>query len=80
MYNDFLGNTDVYWLKQSRNGYYTRNLSPQMLKTELEEALRRSDLTPAMRQKVSALSESIDIERDNNYLMIGKLRRNFRQL
>ena len=76
VYNDFLGNTDVYWLKQSRNGYYTRNLSPQMLKTELEEALRRSDLTPAMRQKVSALSESIDIERDNNYLMIGKLRRN----
>ena len=75
VYNDFLGNTDAYWLNHSHNGYYVRNLSPQMLKEELEEALLRNDLTPAMRQKVSALSERIDIERDNNYLMIGRLKR-----
>ena len=46
-----------------------------MLKAELEEALRRSDLTPKMRQKVSFIHESIDVERDNNYLMIGKLKK-----
>lgn len=74
VYNDFLGNTPVYWLPHSRHGYYARNLSPAMLKTELEEALRRNDLTPSMRQKVSTLLESIDVERDNNYLMIGKLK------
>ena len=75
VYNDFLGNTETFWLKHSRNGYYARNLSPQMLKAELEKALCRSDLTPAMQQKVSTLAESINVERDNNYLMIGKLKR-----
>ena len=74
VYNDFLGNTPVYWLDHSRHGYYARNLSPDMLKEELKTALRRSDLTPSMRQKVSHLHESIDVERDNNYLMIGKLK------
>lgn len=75
VYNDFLGNTDVYWLNKSHNGYYTRNLSPKMLKEELEGALHRTDLTPAMRQKVAALAASIDTERDNNYLMIGRVRK-----
>ena len=75
VYNDFLGNTPVYWLDHSRHGYYARNLSPAMLKEELEAALRRSDLTPSIRQKVSRLLESIDVERDNNYLMIGKLKK-----
>ena len=75
IYNDFLGNIPVYWLDKSRHGYYARNLSPAMLKAELEEALRRSDLTPEMRQKVSSIHESIDVERDNNYLMIGKLKK-----
>ena len=75
IYNDFLGNTPVYWLDKSRHGYYARNLSPAMLKAELEEALRRSDLTPEMRQKVSSIHESIDVERNNNYLMIGKLKK-----
>ena len=74
VYNDFLGNTPVYWLDHSRHGYYARNLSPAMLKDELEAALHQSDLTPSMRQKVSHLLESIDVERDNNYLMIGKLK------
>ena len=75
IYNDFLGNIPVYWLDKSRHGYYARNLSPAMLKAELEEALRRSDLTPEMRQKVSSIHESIYVERDNNYLMIGKLKK-----
>ena len=75
IYNDFLGNIPIYWLDKSRHGYYARNLSPAMLKAELEEALRRSDLTSEMRQKVSSIHESIDVERDNNYLMIGKLKK-----
>ena len=75
IYNDFLGNIPVYWLDKSRHGYYARNLSPAMLKAELEEALRRNDLTPEMRQKVSSIHESIYVERDNNYLMIGKLKK-----
>ena len=74
VYNDFLGNIPVYWMDKSRHGYYARNLSPAMLKEELEAALLRNDLTPAIRQKVSRLVESIDVERDNNYLMIGKLK------
>jgi hypothetical protein len=75
IYNDFLGNTPVHWLDKSHHGYYARNLSPAMLKAELEEALRRSDLTSEMHQKVSSIHESIDVERDNNYLMIGKLKK-----
>ena len=75
IYNDFLGNIPVYWLDKSRHGYYARNLSPAMLKAELEEALRRNDLTSEMRQKVSSIHESIYVERDNNYLMIGKLKK-----
>jgi len=75
VYNDFLGNTPAYWLDHSRHGYYARNLSPAMLKEELKTALHQSDLTPSMRQKVSYLLESIDVERDNNYLMIGKLKK-----
>ena len=75
VYNDFLGNAEVHWLDNSRNGYYVRNLSPDMLKEELEAALRLGGLTPAMRQKVATLSASIDPKRDNNYLMIGRLRR-----
>ena len=74
VYNDFWGNIPVYWMDESRHGYYARNLSPAMLKEELEAALLRNDLTPAIRQKVSHLLESIDVERDNNYLMIGKLK------
>lgn len=75
VYNDFLGNTDVYWLNKSHNGYYARNLSPQMLKEELTQALQRHDLAPDMRQKVATLAASINTERDNNYLMIGRLRK-----
>ena len=74
VYNDFLGNIPAYWMDKSHHGYYARNLSPAMLKEELEAALHQSDLTPSMRQKVSHLLESIDVERDNNYLMIGKLK------
>lgn len=40
-----------------------------------EAALRRSDRTPAMHQKVLRLVESIDAERDNIYLIIGKLKK-----
>ena len=74
VYNDFLGNIPAYWMDKSHHGYYARNLSPAMLKEELGAALLRNDLTPAIRQKVSHLLESIDVERDNNYLMIGKLK------
>ena len=74
VYNDFLGNSSVYWFMKSHDGYYTRNLSPHDLKEELQEALCRDDLSPAMRKKVATLAESIDEERDNNYLMLGKLK------
>ena len=74
VYNDFLGNTPVYWLPNSHHGYYARNLSPEMLKANLEEALQRNDLTTDVRQKVGTLLKDIDIERDNNYIMLGKLK------
>ena len=74
VYNDFLGNTSVYWFQHARNGYYCRNVSPYDLKKELQEALCRDDLSPDMRKKLSALEKSIDADRDNNYLMLGKLK------
>lgn len=75
VYNDFLGNTEVFWLANSHNGYYARNLSPQMLMNELNEALQKNELTPAMQRKITALVESINTKKDNNYLMIGKLKK-----
>lgn len=74
VYNDFLGHTDVYWFQHARNGFYCRNVSPSDLKEELQEALCRDDLSPDMRKKLSALEKSIDADRDNNYLMLGKLK------
>ena len=73
VYNDFLGGTRTYWLKHSSGGYYVRNLSPQTLKAELQEALSKDSLTPSIRKKLSALAGSIDVDRDNNYLMVGRL-------
>ena len=75
VYNDFLGGTSTYWLKHSSGGYYVRNLSPQTLKSELQEALGKDNLTPSLRKKLSTLVESIDVDRDNNYLMLGRLLR-----
>mgnify|MGYP003301641437 CR=1 FL=1 len=75
VYNDFLGGTSTYWLKHSSGGYYVRNLSPQTLKAELQEALGKDNLTPSLRKKLSTLVESIDVDRDNNYLMLGRLLR-----
>ena len=73
VYNDFLGGTSTFWLKHSSGGYYVRNLSPLTLKAELQEALSKDSLTPSIRKKLSALAGSIDVDRDNNYLMIGRL-------
>lgn len=75
VYNDFLGGTSTFWLKHSSGGYYVRNLSPLTLKAELQEALGKDNLTPSLRKKLSALAESIDVDRDNNYLMVGRLLR-----
>ena len=75
VYNDFLGGTSTFWLKHSSGGYYVRNLSPLTLKAELQEALGKGNLTPSLRKKLSALAESIDVDRDNNYLMVGRLLR-----
>ena len=75
VYNDFLGGTSTYWLKHSSGGYYVRNLSPLTLKAELQEALGKDNLTPSLRKKLSTLVESIDVDRDNNYLMVGRLLR-----
>lgn len=75
VYNDFLGGTSTFWLKHSSGGYYVRNLSPLTLKAELQEALGKDNLTPSLRKKLSAIAESIDVDRDNNYLMVGRLLR-----
>lgn len=73
VYNDFLGNGETFWFASCRNGHYIRNIDPNVLKEELEEALKKTDLSPEMKEKISTLAGSIQ-ENDNNYLLIGRMK------
>lgn len=75
IYNDYLGDQNVGWASMIfTNGYYTRNIEPGNLQNELEELLKKSDLSGEMRKKLTDMQNSIDPD-DNNYLLIHKLKR-----
>lgn len=56
------------------NGYFTLNIEPAVLMERLEKGLQTLDTDK--RKKMEALMKSID-EDDNNYIFIGKLKKNF---
>ena len=56
------------------NGYFTLNMEPSVLMERLEKGLTK--LETDKRKKMEALMQSID-EDDNNYIFIGKLKKNF---
>ena len=72
--NDFLGDISAVW-PSFRDGYYVNNMDPGNLKDALEEALSKNkNMSPAMRDKLTKLKNSIT-ENDNNYVLYGKLKR-----
>lgn len=74
LYNDYFGNLEIGYPSYAfSNGYYTRNIEPGNLLTDIENALKNQDITAEMRKKLTDLQTSID-ENDNNYVMIAKLK------
>ena len=75
LYNDYFGNLEIDYPSYAFfNGYYTRNIEPGNLMTDIENALKNQDITAEMRKKLTDLQASID-ENDNNYVMIAQLKR-----
>ena len=74
--NDFLGNEPINIIsKRCINGYYTLNIEPAALIEKLEKGLKNNP-DEARRKKMEALMKTID-EDDNNYIFIGKLKKQF---
>ena len=73
--NDYVDNEPINIIsKFSVNEYFTLNIEPSDLMEKLEKGLQTLDADK--RKKMEALLASID-EDDNNYIFIGKLRKNF---
>ncbi len=74
--NDFLDNEPINIIsKRCSNGYYTLNIEPAALIEKLEKGLKNHP-DEARRKKMEALMKTID-EDDNNYIFIGKLKKQF---
>ena len=74
--NDFLDNEPINIIsKRCINGYYTLNIEPAALIEKLEKGLKNHP-DEARRKKMEALMKTID-EDDNNYIFIGKLKKQF---
>ena len=74
--NDYLDNEAINIIsKNCCNGYYTLNIEPSALMEKLEKGLKENP-DEERRKKMEALLASID-EDDNNYIFIGKLKKNF---
>ena len=58
------------------NGYYTQNIEPTVLIERIEKALANTTIDADKRKKLEDLLASID-EDDNNYIFIGKLKKEF---
>lgn len=75
MFNDFFGNLDIGWPAGAfSNGYYSRNVEPGNLLTDIEKALKNKNLTDEMRKKLTDLQNSIG-ENDNNYILLARLKK-----
>ena len=77
MRNDFLDYSEPKWLPYSIDtGYYALNLEPSALMEHLEKALQNEKLSENKRSHLKKLLSLID-ENDNNYILFGKLRKDF---
>ena len=75
MYNDYFGDQNIEWPSSIfGRGYYLRNMEPGNLLTDIENLLKKSNLSEEMRKKLTDIQNSID-DNDNNYLMIFRLKR-----
>jgi len=73
--NDFLDNAPIPYMPfHCSNAYFTQNIEPAVLKERLEKGLETLDADK--RKKMEALMKTID-EDDNNYIFIGKLKKEF---
>lgn len=70
--NDYLDNEEI-WPAFS-NGYYVRNVDPNNFKEQLENSLKKENLTPEMKTKLQDLKNSI-LENDNNYILVARLKK-----
>ena len=74
--NDYLGGWefDPFFLSfRIRDGYFTYALEPIELKELLEESLKKEDLQPDVRKRITELNAKLN-SNDNNVIMIGKLK------
>ena len=75
LYNDYFGNQEMGWPSSIFNGsYYSRNIEPGNLLTEIEEILKKDDLPDAMRKKLTDLQNSVN-ENDNNYILLSRMKK-----
>lgn len=77
MLNDLIGNVPVeYALFYFRRGYFAYTIEPGILLDNIETALARPEsLDEEELKRLRALKNSIG-ENDNNYLFVGKIKRN----
>lgn len=74
--NDYLGGWefDPFFLSfRIRNGYFAYAFEPIELKELLEESLKRDDLQPYVRKRITELNAKLN-PNDNNVIMVGKLK------
>jgi hypothetical protein len=75
--NDFMGGIEVdnpIW--RFKNGYFSQNCDPSVLLEQLENTLvSNKKLSEKMRAKLTELKNSINEDRDNNYILYAKLKK-----
>ena len=74
--NEYLGGWefDPFFLSfRIRDGYFTYAMEPIELKELLEESLKKDDLQPDVRKRITELNAKLDIN-DNNVILMGKLK------
>lgn len=75
MYNDYFGNQEIDWPSGTfYNGYFVRNLEPGNLSNDIDNLLKKEELSNDMRKKLTDLQNTIN-ENDNNYIMIARLKK-----
>ena len=75
--NDYLDNEPIKYMPWAAdNGYYTLNMEPSVLMERIEKGLASDALDAGKRKNLETLLKGID-EDDNNYIFIGKLKKEF---
>ena len=75
LYNDYFADQEIGWATYVfNNGYYSRNIEPGNLLTDIETLLKNQNLTDEMRKKLTDLQGTIG-DNDNNYVMIARMKK-----